>query len=125
MRRREFITLLASGAVAWPLGVHAQQSAIPVVGFLNSGTADSLAHMVAGFQRGLNETDYIERQNLDIDFRWANGQYSHLPALAAEFKTSTVGASLIQKIAPDDSIDPVLTLASGLDSLEEWSRSSP
>jgi len=82
MQRREFITLLG-GATAWPLTARAQQPSTPVVGFLSSGSAESRAHLVAGFQRGLNDTGYIEGQNLAINFRWA-GQYSQLPIFAAE-----------------------------------------
>src|ERR1700738_5556472 len=82
MKRRDFITLLG-GATAWPLAARAQQPSTPVVGFLSSGSAESRAHLVAGFQRGLNDTGYIEGQNLAINFRWA-GQYSHLPIFAAE-----------------------------------------
>jgi putative ABC transport system substrate-binding protein len=84
MQRREFITLLGGATAAWPLAARAQQLAMPVVGFLNSGSADSFARLVAGFQRGMNDTGYIERQNLEVDFRWADGQYSRLPTLAAE-----------------------------------------
>ena len=82
MQRREFITLLG-GATAWPLAARAQQPLTPVVGFLSSGSAESRAHLVAGFQRGLNDTGYIEGQNLAINFRWA-GPYSQLPIFAAE-----------------------------------------
>ena len=82
MKRRDFITLLG-GATAWPLTARAQQPSTPVVGFLSSGSAESRAHLVAGFQRGLNDTGYIEGQNLAINFRWA-GPYSQLPIFAAE-----------------------------------------
>jgi putative tryptophan/tyrosine transport system substrate-binding protein len=83
VKRRKFITLLG-GLAAWPFEARAQQPAIPVVGFLNSGSAESLAQLTAGFRGGLNDAGYIEGQNLVIDFRWADGQYSRLPALAAE-----------------------------------------
>src|SRR5262249_21324080 len=81
IRRREFITLLG-GAAAWPLAARTQQ--LPVVGFLNSGSAEPFAHLVAGFRRGLNDAGYVDGQNLAIEFHWADGQYSRLPALAAE-----------------------------------------
>jgi putative tryptophan/tyrosine transport system substrate-binding protein len=81
MRRRAFITLLG-GAAVWSVNARAQQ--LPVVGFLNSGSAEPFAHLVAGFRRGLNDAGYVEGQNLAIEFHWADGQYSRLPALAAE-----------------------------------------
>jgi len=83
MQRRKFITLLG-GAVAWPLTARAQQPAIPVIGFLGSGLFASYAHYVARFRQGLNETGYVEGQNVAIEFRWAEDQYDRLPALAAE-----------------------------------------
>jgi putative tryptophan/tyrosine transport system substrate-binding protein len=83
MRRREFITLIGS-ATAWPLDARGQQPAIPVVGFLSSRSPGESAGVVAAFRRGIGEAGFVEGQNLVIAFRWAEGRYDRLPALAAE-----------------------------------------
>jgi putative ABC transport system substrate-binding protein len=118
MRRRDFIKLIASSAIAWPLDAHAQQP--PTVGFLHAGSADGYVKEVASFRQGLREAGYVEGQNIAIEYRWADGHYDRLPDLAADLvrkpvaviaafvsdaalaaKNATQAIPIVFEIAPD------------------------
>jgi putative ABC transport system substrate-binding protein len=82
-RRREFLTLLG-GAVAWPLAVRAQPSAMPVIGFLSSSSAQVSVKDLEAFRKGLSQTGYVEGRNVAIEFRWTEGREDRMPELAAD-----------------------------------------
>src|SRR5215210_6679651 len=84
MGRREFMGLFASAAATWPLAAHGQQSATPVIGFMNAASPEGYAQMLSAFLKGLGEASYIQDQNVKMEYRWGQGQVNRLPALAAE-----------------------------------------
>ena len=98
VKRREFITLLGGAAAAWPLAAGAQQTAMPVVGFLSSLSAPVTSKRIASFGQGLSETGYTAGRDVTIERRLAEGQYERLPALAADLVNRRV--NLIAALAP-------------------------
>jgi ABC-type uncharacterized transport system substrate-binding protein len=123
MRRREFIRLLGSAATAWPFGAHAQQPAMPVIGFLNSGSPDAFADLVRAFLQGLKEAGYVDGQNVAIEYRWANGQYDRLAALVDDLVRRRV--SVIAATSTPANVMAKARDHYDSDCFHHWRRSSP
>src|SRR5436305_737909 len=96
MQRRDFITLVGRAAVAWPLAAKAQPSGVPTIGYLSSLSEAQVVAQSAAFRRGLSEVGYFEGRNVAIDFRWAEGQYERLPAMARELVSRPVSIIVAQ-----------------------------
>jgi putative ABC transport system substrate-binding protein len=90
MKRREFIKLIGGVAASWPLAAHAQQPSIPVVGWLGATTPATNSRTLEAFRRGLSETGFVDGHSVKIEYRWAEGRYAQLPALAAELVSRKV-----------------------------------
>ena len=90
MRRRDLITLMGGAAAAWPLAARAQQTPMPIVGFLGPGSPESDAYRVTPFKQGLKEAGFVDGQNILIEYRWAQGHYDQLQKLATELVQARV-----------------------------------
>ena len=96
MRRREFILLLGGATAAWPLAARAQQPTVPVIGYLSAQSKAAALEQTAKFNRGLHEMGFVDGQNVAIEYRWADGQYDRLPAMATELVRRPVDVIVAQ-----------------------------
>ena len=118
MKRREFITLLGSAAVGWPLAARAEQPSMPVLGFLNIASPETWEVYVAGFKQGLAHTSFVEEVNVAIEHRWARGQYDRLSALAADLadrKVAVIAANGGSRSALAATVDKIIAATRAFD----------
>src|SRR5947209_15591158 len=100
MRRRDFLGVLSGAAAVMPLLARAQQPAMPLVGFVRDGSADGSARFIAAFGKGLNETGYVEGQNVTVEYHWLEGQHDRLPALMADLVRRQVAVIVTPGFVP-------------------------
>src|ERR1700688_387707 len=98
MGRQQLMAVLSGAAIAWTFSARAQQPALPVIGFLGARGPDDSAYLLAAFRQGLNESGYIESQNVIVEYHWAEGHYDQLPALAVDLARRQV--AVIFAVAP-------------------------
>src|SRR5713226_3152997 len=119
MSRRDFVAQLGAAVLAWPLAALAQRPAVPVVGFLNTGSPSERAHHMEAFRRGLKEGGYVDGKQVAIEYRWAEGQYERLPRLAKELvdhKVSVIavaGTAAVVAAKSATSTIPIVFAAAG------------
>ena len=124
MRRRDFIALLSGVAGNWPLAVRAQQPTMPVVAFLRTGSADTNSRNVAAFRKGLNETGYVEGQNVMVEYYWLEGPYDRLPALIANLVRrqvaviATIGTPQVALVAKAATATIPIVFGEGIDPVQ-------
>src|SRR5947209_10052108 len=111
MRRRDFIAVASGTALAWPLEGRAQQAAMPVVGFIHIMSAENVPHVVASFRQGLREAGLVEGQNVRVEYRWAEGNYDRLPALAVDLVRRQVAVIAATGGEPSPQVVKVATQA--------------
>jgi putative ABC transport system substrate-binding protein len=102
MKRREFIAFVGSTAVAWPFAAHAQQSPMPMIGWLSSGSPRTFAKFLKSFQQGLREQGFVEGQSVTIEYRWAEGHFDELDTMAAELVADGAGLIAATGFASDE-----------------------